>query len=261
MFKLGLCLLVLGTCSTFSFGASGESVEQRTGVDTDIVLYLHFDEGSGTIAYDSSGYKTNGTLVNMEGNGWTKGKFGNALQFNGKDDYVDCGGEAALAVSTAISVECWIKIGSSSAERWIETPKEVISQGGIVSKHNGSCGRGWLLTVGPSGEVIFAVGRGVDWWAFEVRTEGIVNDGVWHHIVAVDDGRNLTIYRDGRPRSVSVEPHSILSDRFPLNIGRRCYDPPAFYFEGIIDEVCIYNRALDKEEVAARYKRGGKGDD
>ena len=61
-----------------------------------LVGYWKFDEGSGTTASDSSGYGNTGTLsTGASAPGWTTGKVGGALSFDGVDDYVDCvsGGE------------------------------------------------------------------------------------------------------------------------------------------------------------------------
>jgi hypothetical protein len=55
--------------------------------ETGLVGSWHFNEGSGTVAYDSSGNNNNGNLVN--GPTWVDGKFGKALSFDGVDDYVD----------------------------------------------------------------------------------------------------------------------------------------------------------------------------
>lgn len=65
----------------------------------------HFDEGSGTTAYDASGYHANGTLYN--GPTWTTGKYGGALQFDGLDDYVHVSSFPSGQYSQ-LTVEAWI---------------------------------------------------------------------------------------------------------------------------------------------------------
>ena len=236
----------IGLCVLFMISSTDGVCEK---VQKDIVLLMHLDEGSGTMAQDSSSYANHGTLTNMEGREWTAGKFGNALRFDGKDDYVDCGNDASLNITTAISVECWVKTGSS-AEGWMET-KHLAKQGGIVAKDDSSCNRGWMLVMSSGGEAQFYVGRGVDWQPWLVSTDAI-NDGVWHHLVGVDDGNTLYIYKDGKPYSTLVGPHSILTHSYPLCIGKR--NSADLHFKGIIDEVCIYNRALNKKEIEEHYR-------
>ena len=84
----------------YSVGTNKRLLDQAQG----LVLYLPFDEGTGTIAYDLSGYGNNGTLLdtsstNADGNTppqWVDGKIGKALSFDGVDDYVEVTGTTVL---------------------------------------------------------------------------------------------------------------------------------------------------------------------
>jgi prepilin-type N-terminal cleavage/methylation domain-containing protein len=70
--------------------------------DNGLVLYLPFEEGSGTSTRDLSGHNNDGTLYN--GPTWVEGKLGKALSFDGVDDYVDCGNGESLRPRNAITV-------------------------------------------------------------------------------------------------------------------------------------------------------------
>ena len=74
----------------------------------DLVGYWKFEEGSGTIVADSSGYGNNG---NTYGPSWVDGKIGKALNFDGNDDYVDFGNSNSLN-TTSITVSFWLNLAS-----------------------------------------------------------------------------------------------------------------------------------------------------
>jgi len=70
-----------------------------------VVGSWHFDEGSGTTAYDTSGNDNDGTI---NGATWVDGKFGRALDFDGVDDYVEIPDDSSLDITEAITIEAWV---------------------------------------------------------------------------------------------------------------------------------------------------------
>src|SRR5690349_16688012 len=80
---------------------SFEQMESRTLLST-VVGYWKLDDGTGTVAADSSGQGNNGTLVN--GPTWTAGKVGGALQFDGVNDVVDVPNSPSLNISGGITL-------------------------------------------------------------------------------------------------------------------------------------------------------------
>jgi len=108
-----------------------------------------FDEGSGTTAYDGSGNRNIGTLNNFDWNatsGWTSGKFGKGLQFDGTNDYVDAGNAASLKNAignNSFAVSAWfVSAGTQGTTNGAE----------IVEKYN----PGFLLRVHALGTAIIA---------------------------------------------------------------------------------------------------------
>ena len=99
----------------YSAGNNKRLLDQAQG----LVLYLPFDEGTGTIAYDLSGYGNNGTLYsstticsNPPTSGcptWTDGKVGKALSFDGVDDNLIIPHSTTLNVTSTITIMAWIK--------------------------------------------------------------------------------------------------------------------------------------------------------
>ena len=97
--------------------------------DLNLVGWWRLDEGTGTMAYDSSGMGNNGTL--RGGPKWVAGVAGQALQFDGVDDFVEVPDDQSLRVYNEVTVMAWI-----NAER-----------------HEGPGGAGWPgRWNGPSGK-------------------------------------------------------------------------------------------------------------
>ncbi|MFZ3077533.1 MAG: LamG domain-containing protein [Candidatus Aenigmatarchaeota archaeon] len=201
----------------------------------------NFDEGSGGRAYDGSGNGNVGTLANMNitGNGtsgWTDGKFREGLQFDGVNDYVDAGNGASLNITDAITVSVWMKTTVNTLSRTLlmKWPGYVIDV------------RSWA----PNGEFDISV-DGVE----AIQAFGGNNiDGNWHNLVGTYDSntRRLTTYRD-----------SVLSLSTVLN-GRNSYTIDTTtnvlkfgdyfgnrHYNGTIDEVRIWSRALAPDETVA----------
>jgi len=89
---------------------SNSAVLSGTLQSGDVILtwggIWHFDEGNGSIAYDSSGNNNHGTVY---GANWTTGVNSTALIFDGLDDYVNLGNPYSLAINDDITVEAWMK--------------------------------------------------------------------------------------------------------------------------------------------------------
>jgi len=98
----------VSSLDTFVFNWNGTN---HSIYDSSLVLALNFNNNSeigetSSKAVDISRYGNNGTI---NGAVWTSsGRFGSALQFDGVDDYVDCGNGASLNITTAVTVEAWV---------------------------------------------------------------------------------------------------------------------------------------------------------
>ncbi len=74
----------------------------------------------------------------------------------------------------------------------------------------------------------------------------------WHHIVGTYDGTIMKIYADGElVDSYTVSGSIISKPSFPVILGT---SQNIYYFNGLIDEVRIYNRALSAEEIKRHYE-------
>ncbi len=209
-----------------------------SGQTTGLVAAYNFNEGSGSTVTDLSGHNLTGTIV---GATWTnQGKYGNALSFNGTSGYVDLGNPAALQLTGSMTLEAWVKAAA--------TPPD---DGQIIAKSDNSSG--WQLkTTADAGPQNFGATVTNSSGARARRFSNTVRAlNTWYHVAGVYDAsaRTLTIYINGVLENgtlLGTVPAANLNAAVNANIGRRT---GGFYFNGIIDEVRIYNRALSAAEI------------
>ncbi|MCD6394235.1 MAG: LamG domain-containing protein, partial [Planctomycetes bacterium] len=201
--------------------------------------YWRFDETAGSLAPDVAPHALHGTLTNMDDTDWVLSKAGNgnALEFDGVNDYVEITGFSGVLGGQSRTVCAWIRTN---------TPGGVIIAWGYAA-----AGNRWTMTVDSVGHLLLGVGGGA------IVGSTPVSDGDWHHVAIVleNDGspniNEVKLYVDGLPDAPSWNG----SDRDintqaegDVTIGQYL---GASFFEGTIDEVRIYDRALTAEEIAA----------
>jgi hypothetical protein len=197
-----------------------------------LVAYWKFDEGSGTTATDSSGSNNNGTW-NGTGTHYAAGKVGSyAGQFNGSNDYVSTALTNFPSGNTSRTVSLWFK-ASSITDSWIFDygAKSDYQEFGLGIKSNGVLMRFWGL--GDTG-------------ISEVPTLN-----TWYMVTVTYDGSIGRIYLDGGRKYVEWSVSSLNTQLTTSGIGRRIntYN----YFNGTIDDIAVYNRALSSTEILAIY--------
>lgn len=208
-----------------------------------LVGYWKFDEGSGNIAHDSSKNGNDGTIY---GAAWTEGRVGKALQFNGVNCYVGIPSNPSITGFTQFTIEAWIKLESFRSEEMH-----------IVSKNDGwtlpNPNAEYALYIEDEHNLKFAVSNGTIWF-FEATATNAINDlGTWYNVAGTWDGINYAIYVNGVQVVAGKGPvGTIATGSAELQIGREGYWPWT-YFNGTIDEVQIYNRALTPTEISTLY--------
>ncbi|NIO22624.1 MAG: hypothetical protein GTN38_01170, partial [Candidatus Aenigmarchaeota archaeon] len=193
------------------------------------VAFWHFDEGFGQIASDSSGNGNDGTV---NGANWTSGISGSALSFDGVNDYVSVP-ENDILDPSEITIDAWVRINSMP-----------IKNSDIVAK---GANDGYRFSITTTGKV---------WWSDRgntnsISTTSIVPINEWVHITVVGSSSGLRIYINGELDASNSVPYGALNTDNTLEIGAE----PHFteYFNGTIEEVRIYDRALSSQEVLANY--------
>jgi hypothetical protein len=196
-----------------------------------LVGWWSFDEGSGTVAGDNSGNGNNGTIF---GATRVAGKYGNALSFDGLSSYVDLASSAIL-MSSPITVSAWVKTSTNSGlqdiYRWRSYGVELGLSNGIpfFTIYN-SASNGYTVTAPQN-----------------------IADGTFHQIVGVYDGTHIYIYIDGNLRA-SNNAGVLYYGSGSASIGR-AGNYNGIYFNGVIDDVHLYNRALSSTEVQAGFQQ------
>ncbi|MEQ8763642.1 MAG: LamG-like jellyroll fold domain-containing protein [Planctomycetota bacterium] len=195
-------------------------------------VWMALNEGEGLETADSSGNGSQGFL--KKGPKWTEGPHGDsALQFDGINDYVEIADRPTHAASKQITIAAWIKARSFGA--WE----------GIVAK--GTSRAPYSMQVWSDGAL--RVSLNAD--AHVSNSTTLMTLDRWTHVAITYDGAIVRFFIDGKldPNQPSVS-LTLEGSEEPLIIG--CdFQGGDEYFDGAIDDVRLYQRALTKEEIAA----------
>ncbi|GAG38963.1 unnamed protein product, partial [marine sediment metagenome] len=206
-----------------------------------LIGYWKFDETSGTTAQDATGNGNDGTL-----NGdpqWAAGMLDGALEFDGEGDYVDIGDDPIFNITDQITVACWIKV-SQFTDDW----QAIFTMGDDswrLQRQTTTDNLCWACTG--------VTGTPGDWW---LHGDVNVNDGEWHHTTGVYDGSKYYLYVDGDLDASKDASGTISISSFPVFIGANAQQSGR-EFEGLIDDVRIYKRALMDTEILGVMSGGG----
>ncbi|MHC4585080.1 MAG: LamG-like jellyroll fold domain-containing protein, partial [Planctomycetota bacterium] len=201
-------------------------------VRAELVGWWRLDDGSGTVAVDSSASGNDGTF---EGDPqWVAGQFGGALEFDG-DDWVNVGTPPELVITEAVSITCWVN------------PAQLAGEQGFAGLDAGYYFKGH--------------GEGV-----RLTTPGILDHssanltlevGVWQHVAATfqpgqDEG--LVFYYNG-VETERMTASAMNSGSGPFRIGNNQWNE---HLTGMLDDVRVYNHILTDSEVLGAME-GGEG--
>jgi hypothetical protein len=203
------------------------------------VAQWHFDEPSGTSAADSSGNGLTGTLTS--GAAFTNaGKYGGAVAFDGVDDYVNVPDDNLLDLNT-FTLEAWVYPTTLS------TPWR-----SVIFKEDATANRQAYSLYASNGSAFPTVEVGNPAGSGVITKAGsaTISANTWTHLAATYDGSALKVYKDGTLIGTQSLTGTLTTSTHPLKIGGN-----AIYwnewFEGRIDEVKLYDRALSATEIAA----------
>jgi len=220
-----------------------------------LVGYWKLDEGSGSTAVDSSGNGNNGILVGSPP--WTTGKIGGALSFNGSSQYV----QVPVLANTSIDKisQTLTPTSTHSIVGWIQIQSyhPTLLAGVVGRGRQGGNGFGLNLTVDATR--LIELGRhGSNPVDSATHPPGSPPAGVYH-VAGVYDGINGKIYVNGVLEGTASfsPPVYPVDDVNNLHLGRTCSGSSGCstysYFNGLLDEMKLYNRALTASEILADY--------
>ena len=195
-----------------------------------LVGWWTFDKTDGDTVFDSSGRGHEGTLIG--GPNRAPGAIGGALEFDGDGDYVDLGTGADFDVVSQITVAAWIKVNAFDMD-W----QAIVTKGDTA----------WRLSRSQGDNLHFAC---TGFWPEWVHGSANVNDGQWHHVAGLYDGAELRLYVDGRLDVAETASGSINVNGYPVIVGANA-EQPGRAWNGLIDDVRIYNYALSAAEIQA----------
>ncbi len=192
----------------------------------------YFWNGTAGEVIDSSGNNNHGTAKNGA-NTVASGKIGRCGYFDGNNDYVDVGSVSSLDVNK-VTVMAWVNVN-------------LYHGGKILCKSpQNSTNIDFVFSIGTDAKAYFRHYDGSSWHG--VGSNDRMYSDHWYHIAGTFDGTSWKIYIDGEVNGVTND-EVALSTGGALEIGRYYHSTPRQYFDGLIDEVKIYNRALSGEEI------------
>ena len=218
------------------------------GLGSGLVGSWTFDgpDMANVTAFDRSGQGNNGALTN--GPKRTIGRIGQALNFDGSDDLVNMSSPASLDDVKPITVSAWIK-PNSTGEGGIGT---------IVSKMDTGADDGrWMFYMQSTNAIEFFKDDGTPNYVRR-SSNSTITIGAWQHVVATWDGStNMKIYINGTETTyqTSTNGSGARSDAV-RNFGIGNINNGSQTFDGLIDDVRVYNRVLSSDEIKRLYKIG-----
>ncbi|OQB08765.1 MAG: hypothetical protein BWY21_01111 [Parcubacteria group bacterium ADurb.Bin216] len=215
---------------------------QTTQAITGLVSHWKFDEGTGTTAYDSAG-TNHGTLTN--GPTWKTSSdciSGGCLQFDGSNDYIQ--------LSNSFYFSNW------SFSLWVKRFSDSGSYERLIS-HSSNSDYDSFFQIYTDDSVRFGYidNAGV---TRHIYTPDKINLNQWYYLSSTFDGINIRIYINGELKAISNDfsTYNQRNSGYPLTIGRLCAGTCYYGFNGLMDDIKIYNRHLSQEDLIILYEQG-----
>ena len=203
-----------------------------------LVGYWKMDEGVGTTIADSSGIGNTGTLSGATIPEWSSGKFGNSINLSSNNDYINIGEGGGLFDfgSNNFSISFWMNPDSLST-----------AFTRILGKASGAS---W-----ENGYAFSTLNNTFAFWIngqTNVAAASLPSTGVWHHIIGTYDHSKIKLYIDGIEVASTPYTQNIIDTSLDFRIGT-IFNGGNTEFDGKLDEVRLYNRALSPSEVSDLY--------
>jgi len=211
---------------------------QAPAADEGLVAHWDFNDGAGDVLHDRSGNGNDGTI---HGATWTPSGDGHALAFGGSNSYVDFPGNDRLAIVGDVTITAWVKLEATpfpnSQTNWYIINCEKYNESGFMLRINGE-----------SSFVTYRANKpGIP---SEVFGKTMLDNNTYHHIVLVRRGELLTIVLDGRrDTQLALRVPDPTTVAFTISL-------PSQSFQGEIDDIRVYDRALETGEILGLYGQG-----
>jgi len=194
-----------------------------------LVAHWRLDEGTGTTAYDATGNGYDGTI--MGNPTWVAGVFKGALSLDGNGDYINLGNPPDWPAGRSPRSLCGWGLTNTVATgyRWFAA--------------YGTAGTSQACFIGMNGTR--AIGGGYN--ADDVEMADFWTVGEWHHLALTYDGTTARLYADAVEIASAAKNWDLVLNR--AYIGEQVNGAGELW-NGIIDEVCVFDQALTPAEIA-----------
>jgi len=219
--------------------AAGLAIASATPAGAGLYAYWPLDEGSGVTAHNLAPGGVNGTLVNNPVWVTNDPVRGTVLSFDGNNAYVSAGTIPAMLLTSDFTWSFWA----------YRDPNQPVNDDVILGNRYG--GTSSPLQFIKFTTKVFEYYRGGHAGSIDYTD---IPDGSWIYHVVVKDGASLTYYRNGVVAGTSTTGVNI--DPNPLFFGG---DAGGERWQGLIDDVALYTRALDATEVRQLYNGAPPG--
>ncbi|OQA82534.1 MAG: Laminin G domain protein [Microgenomates group bacterium ADurb.Bin238] len=231
------------------------------------IAHWKMDECQGTTIHDSSGNNNHGTLTvtttggntngvgtcNTSTSAWgtgASGKFGASLNFDGNGDYIDAGNNNVLYPPSTLSISAWIKTSLINQNAAIAGPWST----------SGNTQNSYLIYLGQdasNGKLGFAIYEADNHSVMLKPTNNVsITADTWYHIVGVANGSVLRLYVNGKDSGQTASYDGTIKTIGSSNfmIGRLASN--VYYFNGLIDDIRLYNYALSATQIKKVMNEG-----
>lgn len=221
-------------------------------IDQGLVAWWQFNEGSGSSTIDSISKSQDEILNKHE---WVAGVSGSAVKFDGFTTVVKLSPSRVPAVTGELTVEAWIAL-QSFPWNWV-----------AIVDHESHWRDGFFFGVDAEGRLGLQVGVSNNWEVCD--SEERLPLGQWVHVIGTyDHAQGIRLYINGKLAGrLPVNGRISVPENTPLQIGRNLEDlpptalvrpkasvPALYSFDGLIDELRIYKRPLQQDEVESRFR-------
>jgi hypothetical protein len=220
----------------------------KTMTDTNLVGWWRLEDSIGSTALDSSGHDRNGSI---SGATWFNDPIRDwCLSFDGSDDYVSVPSNDALNITGDITISAWVYFESGGTE--LDGSEQV-----IVAKtvNNGAYDNPFDFRTNASVEPRLTLIRADANGHEVVYSDAPMSIHQWHHVLVKVENNVPNFYVDGNVTGKTAESFTKTptGNTNPVLISRR---DDGLYFNGVIDDVQIYNIALSAEKIQQLYQNG-----
>ena len=199
-----------------------------------LIANWNFDNNAGNAIDDATGNLNNGSTHNTS---WTNGINGSCLHFNGTNSYATFYQSSVFnSIDKSVSIAAWVNLN--------HLPSQISSSFGPIFDSDQDA---YILYLDKAnGELRFKVKDINGHVEIPAIPESYLDTNTWHHVAGVCNGKDVLIYLDGQlmDNQSSSSLDTLITNQL-AEIGRN----NGHYFDGKLDELKIYNRALTPYEV------------